>query len=374
MSIYVGNKKISGLYRGEDVEHATETHAGIIEIATSEEVATGTDDLKAVTPLKLKEAMSQSGGTPNIYILGFLDNVYNNNKYNKQENKDMLKIVFENYKKGINELGNVYMASPNYSKSEQAEKCPFIPIRYDFGLTSVTFSYIEKYSTTQSSNGYYDQRAYSITATYSEDEEGNITVNAITYATTTLYAIANANNAPLMRNNTTSFSPTSDFQPATKKYVDDAVAGSGGGSEPKIAYLSISSWLDSYSLTQGENLVQLEKAANDNPTEYIFNMKIDTKRYIPCVVEPVNANRFKIYYQLEPSQYSTFAGYNYYMIIGFDIFLYDDNGKKKVSQVNTTTSTRWGVLNLAGGNLPATEEYVNNKIAEAITQTLGGEY
>lgn len=53
MSIYAGNKKIAGLYRGEDVEHATETHAGIIEIATNEEVKAGVDDLKAVTPLKL---------------------------------------------------------------------------------------------------------------------------------------------------------------------------------------------------------------------------------------------------------------------------------------------------------------------------------
>lgn len=54
MSIYVGNKKIAGLIRGEDISHATELHAGIIEIANQEEVNAGIDDLKAVTSLKLE--------------------------------------------------------------------------------------------------------------------------------------------------------------------------------------------------------------------------------------------------------------------------------------------------------------------------------
>lgn len=54
MSIYIGNKKVSGLIRGEDISHATEVHAGIIEIATQNEVSEGTDDSKAITPLKAK--------------------------------------------------------------------------------------------------------------------------------------------------------------------------------------------------------------------------------------------------------------------------------------------------------------------------------
>lgn len=54
MSFYKGNKKIAGLYVDHDVEHATEEHAGIIEIAKQSEVAEGVIDSKAITPKKLK--------------------------------------------------------------------------------------------------------------------------------------------------------------------------------------------------------------------------------------------------------------------------------------------------------------------------------
>ena len=36
----------------------------------------------------------------------------------------------------------------------------------------------------------------------------------------------------LAKNNTTSYTPSGDYNPATKKYVDDAVAGAGGGIDP----------------------------------------------------------------------------------------------------------------------------------------------
>lgn len=55
MSIYKGSKKIAGLYRGEDISHATTEHAGIIEIANATEVSIGTDNTKAVTPAGLKQ-------------------------------------------------------------------------------------------------------------------------------------------------------------------------------------------------------------------------------------------------------------------------------------------------------------------------------
>ncbi len=44
-----------------DIISASETAQGIIEIATTAEVATGTDDLRAVTPLKLKQALQTTG-------------------------------------------------------------------------------------------------------------------------------------------------------------------------------------------------------------------------------------------------------------------------------------------------------------------------
>ncbi len=44
-----------------DIIAASETAQGIIEIATTAEVAAGTDDLRAVTPLKLKQALGTTG-------------------------------------------------------------------------------------------------------------------------------------------------------------------------------------------------------------------------------------------------------------------------------------------------------------------------
>ena len=44
-----------------DILTATESVAGIIEIATTAEVTTGTDDTRAITPLKLKQALGTTG-------------------------------------------------------------------------------------------------------------------------------------------------------------------------------------------------------------------------------------------------------------------------------------------------------------------------
>lgn len=59
MSLIRNGKKIAGLYKAEDLEHSTETHAGIIELATVEETKEGVDDRKAITPYKLKQVTDE---------------------------------------------------------------------------------------------------------------------------------------------------------------------------------------------------------------------------------------------------------------------------------------------------------------------------
>lgn len=54
MSIFKGDKRIAGLYKDTEIEHASEVHAGIIQIATQDETQQGTNDSKTVTPKKLK--------------------------------------------------------------------------------------------------------------------------------------------------------------------------------------------------------------------------------------------------------------------------------------------------------------------------------
>ncbi|HAH23891.1 MAG TPA: hypothetical protein DCL77_09050, partial [Prolixibacteraceae bacterium] len=49
-----------------DIISASETAQGIIEIATTAEVTTGTDDVRAITPLKLRQALGTSGTLANV--------------------------------------------------------------------------------------------------------------------------------------------------------------------------------------------------------------------------------------------------------------------------------------------------------------------
>ena len=46
------------------------------------------------------------------------------------------------------------------------------------------------------------------------------------YIITSMYSLSEV----LPKDNTTSYTPTNDYHPATKKYVDDTVAAAGGGS------------------------------------------------------------------------------------------------------------------------------------------------
>lgn len=52
------------------------------------------------------------------------------------------------------------------------------------------------------------------------------TTNGVIYPKTLIEAVQNSagqtvNQITLLKNNTTAFTPTTDYQPATKKYVDD---------------------------------------------------------------------------------------------------------------------------------------------------------
>lgn len=58
MSIYKGSKKIAGLYRGEDISHATTEHAGIAQVAKETDVFNGIGTNTIVTPEALKHLMN----------------------------------------------------------------------------------------------------------------------------------------------------------------------------------------------------------------------------------------------------------------------------------------------------------------------------
>ena len=70
-------------------------------------------------------------------------------------------------------------------------------------------------------------------------------------------SITSANQEALSVTNTSSYTPTSDYHPATKKYVDDAVAGAGGGDS--IPYLQ----LDDGETWTSSDLQKLGECIND---------------------------------------------------------------------------------------------------------------
>lgn len=73
-------------------------------------------------------------------------------------------------------------------------------------------------------------RAYStfLSFTVSSDDDNNCTVSSM--------IIVNAANGKVLLTpeNTSSYTPTADYHPATKKYVDEAVANAGGGETPDL--------------------------------------------------------------------------------------------------------------------------------------------
>lgn len=75
-----------------------------------------------------------------------------------------------------------------------------------------------------------------VTGVYSNDtltSQGSVRINLGQQA---LIVNSNYSYDVLTTSNTSSYTPTNNYNPATKKYVDDAVAGAGGGSAESLVY------------------------------------------------------------------------------------------------------------------------------------------
>lgn len=94
----------------------------------------------------------------------------------------------------------------------------------------------------------------------SHDHDGRY--NTKTEITSLLSNKADKNNA-LLKDNTVSFTPTADYQPATKKYVDDQFAGAGSGDMRKADYDSNSDGkVNAADVADVANSVDWSKVAN----------------------------------------------------------------------------------------------------------------
>ena len=265
--------------------------------------------------------------------------------------------------------------------------------------TTLNFTSI---GTKQTDNGAMAVCELSITLLYDEDNgywlnpSGTVLyiVNSSDKIVTTNYAKENY----LNKTNTTAYTPTADYHPATKKYVDDTVAaggGSGGGTNtPKSAiyqlnttkYLSIPS-----TYTNEDMLATISEAF----TKY-FNGEtgIPTFRLTAADSMCLNPDYYFILYQLNGLNATYYAHklYNSYSIKGYSPTLYivkmdftltNTDGVYTTTGVNVSYMTQGEMLLLSTNTKqytptsdynPATKKYVDDAISTAITTVLGGEY
>lgn len=197
-------------------------------------------------------------------------------------------------------------------------------------------------------------------------------------------------------NNTDAYTPSSDYNPATKKYVDDAVAGAGGSSVP-IYYLPTT-------LTTTDDWVNLTYLSNDDLTNLSVMIKdAYDKNYntIMLLLTALNGRKVPILFNTG-SKYASIPNkptiMSLYAIIGQDgnrVIVNDT----KMSGVQLILSITWNddvptvtqarifrddirVLSTTNTTAftptanyhPATKKYVDDAITNAITTTLGGSY
>lgn len=191
----------------------------------------------------------------------------------------------------------------------------------------------------------------------------------------------------LTKTNNTSYTPTKDYNPATKKYVDDTVASASGG-EPEMYVLEFSG---DYNPSHQYNATDNDKI---RIAELITTLKEDAS--VPIYVKFKNGYGllFTPNYDIQPGQqpYYLYQCIRYnntnirtLWLCGLNIYGTWENDIFTVSACTVSTDTN-GFLSTGtqssineGFNPtleqhPATKKYVDDTIASAITTSLEGSY
>ena len=208
----------------------------------------------------------------------------------------------------------------------------------------------------------------------------------------------NGNSSILGMNNTTAFTPTGDYNPATKKYVDDAIAnsgGSGGSSSDNNGNTAVYTFTtDDYTGSDARGIYKK-----------VIQEFIDSGYVKHPIIQIVNAGYQSQAIWSNPTIILNriFKGTNGYSIEGFslkdirrdsrslpsvkmhrlDLYTTSSNGViTNVSMVNLLTLNTHELLS-ANNDMeyipshdynPATKKYVDDAITNAITTVLEAEY
>lgn len=205
----------------------------------------------------------------------------------------------------------------------------------------------------------------------------------------------------LAKDNITSYTPTSDYNPATKKYVDDAVASEINTtgifkmpSELVTDFLKVlrgtSSTLNVTDTTFKEEVISFLQEMYDNEKDYfniiIYSYKSGMFNYGNCNFEFLQSEYGML--SSKPGSIKlrgispTFTNNNDYYTPSLTINLTWSGDTLQSITINVNNSGFLPYLSKKNNNSytptadynPATKKYVDDSIAAAITTTLGGSY
>lgn len=370
-----------------ELEEVTELSSGdVLPIVNNNET-------KKVSIEKLNEILGGSGesgsGSVKMLVIEFDNNL-------KTFDTDTNKAILTEYYNSIrnDEFVELFIAFNRFSGAESGDS----PYWYRASVMELDDSYLKLYcppyiNTNQSQNingiNYHEMRELAVTASVQTSDE-NYSIASITYYYTNSWAL-NGNNKILGMNNTTAFTPTGDYNPATKKYVDDAIAnidipegGESGSNNNEIYDIITTNSLTADSATLSDTLGQftnvMSKYIAGEITTPTFRLKTDYyKSNTPEILfrlHQVSGSSYK-YDAIQIKEYSS-SGFHIYK------HLLTLNVDTSTGNVTSATITNKNYRILVDGISksytptkdyhPSTKKYVDDSIAAAITTVLGAEY
>ena len=187
----------------------------------------------------------------------------------------------------------------------------------------------------------------------------------------------------------TSIAPTTNNQLANKKYVDDAVAGAGGGEQiPTLVLDNPYTFVSGGSVTDSNMLsffsTRITEMLTETPKKGLILIEYNNsgKSELWCCTENVSSQSTQYNFYLVNTEVKN-ANYRYALAVrgawANDVFtcshimtVQDSYSFVLSNQVLTKTNN--DSYTPTGNYNPATKKYVDDSIAAAITTTLGGSY
>lgn len=150
----------------------------------------------------------------------------------------------------------------------------------------------------------------------------------------------------LTKTNTTAFTPSGNYQPATKKYVDDSVSAAGGGDMLKSVYDADNDG----KVSSAESADDAEKLGGQLPSYYAAASAVNAKANTTAVLTKTNTTSFTPTSNYHPATKK----------------YVDDSVSVKANTSVVLTKTNITAFTPTGNYHPATKKYVDDSVANIV--------